>query len=157
MIGKESGVWNTLKKLAKAPVVLIFGDGKAKIQPIYIDDLIDCILTFIDDNIFKNETFDLGGPEEIAIEDFLKRIHQIYSKKDPLVIHLPLSLLIPVLSLLEKPFFSFLPFSVGQLSPFRYDSTIERNRLFKRHFSQLKNVDKMLRLVINNESDQSVE
>lgn len=149
VIGKESPILESLSKLAKAPITPIFGDGRVKIQPIYIDDLTDCLLSIINENIFLGETFDLGGPEIVTIEKFLKNIHQIYYNKDIRTIHIPLKLFIPFLTFLEKYFMSILPFTVGQLSSFRYDGTIEKNRLFLKHLPQMKNVDKMLKICID--------
>ena len=150
VIGKESPILKSLGKLAKAPVIPIFGDGTAKIQPIYIDDLNDCLLSIINEKFFSNETFDLGGPETITIENFLKKIHQIYYKKDPVAIHFPLRFLIPLLSFLEKYVVSSLPVTVGQLSSFRFDGTIEENTLFRQHLPGMKNIDKMLEMVLVN-------
>lgn len=150
VIGKKSPIFESLFKLAKGNIIPIFGDGTTKIQPIYIDDLVDCLLSIINENIFLNETFDLGGPEVITIENFIKRIHQVYYNKEPKSIHIPLRLFIPFLSFLEKFFYSYMPLTVGQLSSFRNDGTIEKNKIFLKHFPQLKNVNKMLRLVINN-------
>ena len=154
VIGKESAIWRSLSQLSKAPITLMFGDGKAKIQPIYIDDLNDCILSIIKKNIFLNEALDLGGPEEITIEDFLKQIHQTLNNKDPRIIHIPLSLLIPTLSFLEKYFYSFLPLTVGQLSSFRYDGTIEDNRLLRDHLPKMKDVKEMVSEVITQEKEE---
>lgn len=153
VIGEGSGTWRSLSKLAKGPVTFMFGDGKAKIQPIYVEDLVGILLSIVDEGIFHNETFEIGGPEEITIEEFIRRTRQIYYKKNTRVVHLPLGLLIPVLSLMEKPFYSLLPLNVGQLSSFRYDGTIEQNRLFARYLPQLKNVNEILRSVMSNGQD----
>ncbi len=147
VIGKESPIWQGFSKLAKAPITPIFGDGTTKIQPIYIEDLIDCILSIINENIFLNEALDLGGPEEITIENFLEGIQEIYQKKIPRIIHIPLRPIISILSVIEKRFSSVLPLTVGQLSSFRYDGTIEKNRLFLNHLSRMKNIQEMLMIV----------
>ena len=148
VIGQGSPILESLSKLARAPVIPIFGDGTTKIQPIYVNDLADCLLHILKGNIFQNETFDLGGPEVITIEDFIKKIHQGYSKERPRTIHIPLGLLIPLLSHLEKYFYSFLPFTIGQLSSFRYDGTIGENRLYLKLLPGMQGVDKMLELSI---------
>lgn len=150
IIGKGSPVWNNFLKLAKAPVPILFGNGKVKIQPIYIDDMIECLLTIIRETIFHNETFEMGGPEIIAIEDFLVRIYRMLYKKDPKIVHIPLTVLIPLLSFMEKPFYSFLPFTAGQLSTFRYDGTAEKNELFDRYFPSMKHIDEMIRTLTTN-------
>lgn len=150
VIGKGSPILKSLLKLAGAPVVPVFGDGKVKVQPVYVDDLADCLVSIIDEEIFLNETFDIGGPEVISIEDFIKKISRAYFKKEPGVIHIPMTLLLPVLTFFEKFFYSLLPFNVGQVSSFRFDGTIEENRLFQKHSPHMKNIDEMLRAVIDN-------
>lgn len=148
VIGKEAVIWKTLSNLARKPVLLMLGDGTARIQPIYIEDLINCLLKILDSNYFSNEVFELGGPEEITFEHLLKRIHQLYYAKEPSVVHIPLKLLSSTLSFLEKRFYSVLPINAGQLSAFNNDGTIEMNRLFRVSAPQMRNVNSMLEQVI---------
>lgn len=151
VIGKESPVLLNLAKLAKMSVIPIFGDGKTRIQPIYVEDLVKCLLYIVDENIFANETYDLGGPEVITIEDFIKRIHMVSFKKEPRLIHVPIGILILLFSFIEKFLYSLLPFNVGQLSSFRFDGTAEENRIFLDCSAKMKNVNEMLEMVIDNE------
>jgi nucleoside-diphosphate-sugar epimerase len=148
VIGKEAVIWKTLSNLARKPVLLMLGDGTARIQPIYIEDLVDCLLTILDSNYFSNEVYELGGPEEITFEHLLKRIHHLYHAKDPSVVHIPLKLLSATLSFLEKRFYSVLPINAGQLCAFNNDGTIEMNRLFRVAAPQMRNVDSMLQQVV---------
>jgi NADH dehydrogenase len=134
----------SLSKLAQLPVVPIFGDGKTLIQPIHVDDLVDFILLLLDGDIFYGETFELGGPQAIAIEDFLKKIYVLRHHTHPRTVHIPLAFLIPLLTLLETLLYSLMPVTVGQLSSFRYNGTIEKNRLFEERVSHLKTIDEML-------------
>jgi nucleoside-diphosphate-sugar epimerase len=148
VIGKEAVIWKTLSNLARKPVLLMLGDGTARIQPIYIEDLVNCLLTILNSNYFSNEVFELGGPEEITFEHLLRRIHQLYHAKEPSVIHIPLRLLSATLSFLEKRFYSVLPINAGQLSAFNNDGTIEMNRLFRVAAPQMRNVDSMLEQIV---------
>ena len=150
VIGKNSSILQSLVNLVKIPIVPIFGSGATNIQPIYIDDLVTSLLYIIGNDIFMNESFDLGGPEIISFKEFIIRIHRIYSKKELRFITIPLSLIIPLFSFFEKLFFPFMPFSVGQLSAFYCDGTIEDNRLFQGLSPGMKNVDEMLELVGDN-------
>jgi NADH dehydrogenase len=148
VIGKQSPILKSLSQLAHLPITPVFGDGTAKIQPIYVHDLVDCLFSIIRDNDFQNETFELGGPEVITIENFIKIINHVSNKKDTRTIHIPLKLLVPFLSVLEQLFFSLVPFTVGQLASFHYDSTIEENKLFHKHLPHMKDVGKMLQEVM---------
>ncbi len=149
VIGKEADIWKTLSSLARKPVLLMFGDGTTKIQPIYIDDLINCLLVILNENLFSNETFELGGPEKVTFELFLKKIHHLYHQKDPSVVHLPLKPILSVLSFIEDRFRSTLPVSTGQFAAFNNDGTIEVNRIFNQSAPHMKSVDAMLKQVMS--------
>jgi NADH dehydrogenase len=149
ILGAEAELWRRLSEHAKAPVVLVFGDGKVKIQPIYIEDLIDCLLAIIAENEFRGHTLELGGPEAITFDDFFKRIHLTVHHKEPRVLHLPLGLILPILSCMEKILHSALPVSVGQLASFHNDGTIERNQLFDRQVAKMKSIGEMFELILH--------
>jgi len=150
VIGKGAPIWGALSKLGRAPIIPILGDGKTTMQPIYIDDLIACLLMIVYEKNFSNETFDLGGPEKITVEDFLRRIHYHYHGNEGRAIHIPTRPLIMFLSLLERLFYSALPMTVGQLSAFRNDGTTAPNNAFIQQSEKMKNLDQMLKVVIGN-------
>lgn len=149
VIGQEAYVWQNLDRLARGPYPVIFGDGKTNIQPVFIEDLITCLISIIDDNTFLNEEIDLGGPEIIGFGTFLQKIYEKYYGKTSRILHIPLQPLIVILRLLEKNFYDYLPLNVGQLSSFSNDSVIEENRLYKKVRPQMRNIEQMLDIVIN--------
>lgn len=144
VLGKESLIWKRLSQLASGRVIVLVGEGTTKIQPIYVDDLVDLMLSLIDEKNFRNETFDLGGPEVISLEDFLIRIHMNYHQRSAPVVRLPLRQLIPALSIIEKYASSLLPFNTGQLAAFANDGTAEPNDWVDRAKPKMKNVDAIL-------------
>jgi nucleoside-diphosphate-sugar epimerase len=123
ILGRGSPVWLGLSKLAALPILVIFGTGKTQIQPISVGDLVDSLLNIVDADRFQNETLEIGGRDSISIEEFLARAHQRLRGRLPRRLHLPMGLILPVLTLLEMIAYSFLPLTVGQLSSFRYDGT----------------------------------
>ena len=149
VIGRDAPLWQALLRLAKPPIILLPGDGRTRIQPIYIDDLVACLGSILDENIFADETFEVGGPEAITIEDFITAIHVLISGKRPQVLHVPLKPILTLLGLLEMGLNQVLPVTAGQLSAFYQDGTIEPNRLFWRHSPTMKRVSEMLDLVRN--------
>ena len=151
VIGPGARIWRTLSGLARKPILLMPGDGRTRIQPIYVEDLVQCLLTILYQNLFVNETVELGGPEGISFERLLRRIHYFYYGKEPSVIHLPLRPITALLSLIEMRGFSKLPMNSGQLSAFSNDGTIEPNHIFNKSAPKMKSVDGMLRQVISNE------
>ena len=125
VIGPGGGPWRALSKLARGPLVALPGDGKARMQPLALEDLVDCLRRILAENLFTNEVIELGGPEALTCEQFLKRIHARYRGKEPAVFRFPLKPLIAMLSVTEKIFSSMTPVTVGQLSAFWQDSTAE--------------------------------
>ncbi len=144
IIGDNSPIWKSFSKLASASIAPMFGDGKTKIQPIYIDDLVKVLLFLINEDNLKNETIELGGPEKITIKNFIKRIGKIYHKNNPTMLNIPIKPLISFLAILEKPFYAILPFTVGQLSSFQYDGTIDENRIIQKFLPEMITIDEMI-------------
>jgi hypothetical protein len=153
VIGERSSILYSLSKLGNLPIVPIFGDGSVLIQPIFIEDLISCILNIIENNIFDNETMDIGGPEQVSIESFIKTLLKLSYNKYPIVIHIPIHPIVKFLEFIENHFLSFLPFTSGQLASFSNDGGIDRNQLFDYYRSNMKNVDEMLKLVLSSDME----
>ena len=130
VLGKESSGWKSLARLARLPWVPVFGDGSARIQPIDVDDLVDAMIAVIEEQEFHNESFDLGGPDILTIEEFLKKIHRLYFHDEPRVVHLPYQPVKRLLSYADTYVSSMLPLNAGQLSVFVQDGTITSNRLY---------------------------
>jgi nucleoside-diphosphate-sugar epimerase len=144
IVGKESSPWRSLCKLVTSRLILVIGDGSTRIQPIHVDDLVAFLDAALDANSFSNETIEVGGPQIITIEHFLKCIHQSHFKSTPLVLHLPLKLLAAVLSFLESFSYSILPLNVGQLAFFRNDGTIKPSMALQPQLQRMKTIDEML-------------
>jgi nucleoside-diphosphate-sugar epimerase len=151
IIGPGSPILSALEKLAAMPVIPIFGNGRALVQPIYVDDVAEYIMEIVQHDRFRNETLELGGPATLTIEELIQDIRRARKQdgsKGP-SFHIPMGLLLPILRTVESAGLgSLLPFSVGQLSSFRYDGTIEPNGLHEKRRPALRSVREMLTLSI---------
>lgn len=146
VIGENSPILESLLKLAKAPIVPVFGDGSAKIQPIYIDDLIACVLSIIGNKAVENQTLTAAGPEQITMEEFIRVLHDNSYKKKFRIIHLPVGPIKKALLFLEKKYLAYLPFTAGQLASFTNNGITDRNICSDLTGLKLKNVHEMIRL-----------
>lgn len=150
VIGKTGATWNALAKLGRLPVPILFGNGANRIQPIFVDDLAQCLVSILDEPLFKNEIVELGGPECVSFQEFIQRI-RIHSHARPArVIHLSPEPLTTALNMFPERFSAALPLNAGQLSGFINDSTIEPNRIFAAHAACMKTIDQMLDEVLSN-------
>ena len=154
VIGQEAEGWKSLVTLASSSIVPLFNGGKVIIQPIYIDDLVSCLLSILYGKLFTNNIYELGGPERIRFSVFLKKIHDAYRNKQGWFPYIPLAPLVGILSIIETFHHSLLPINTGQLSVFMNDSTIDANDVFYRHRHQMKSIDDMLSLVIQHDKTQ---
>jgi nucleoside-diphosphate-sugar epimerase len=145
VLGRGSPTWASLAKLASLPVIPVFGAGRTLVQPIAVDDLVGFLLTVLDSDFFHGETLELGGAEAISIEALLKKISSLRRHKQARTLHLPLFLVVPLLTWLETVAFPLVPVTVGQLSSFRYDGTTKPNPLYPQRSASLKSLDDMLR------------
>jgi nucleoside-diphosphate-sugar epimerase len=149
ILGQGSGILSALEKLAGLPVIPVFGNGRAKVQPIYVDDLVDFLFDIIKQDRFSGETLELGGPVTLTIEELLQNIRLVRKGSVGRAVHIPMQLLLPPLGAAESIGLGpYLPVSVGQLASFRYDGIIQSNSLYESHRAVLRNVRQMLELSV---------
>jgi len=72
-----------------SPVLPVIGTGRSKIQPIFIDDVVECIRKIVTSDSFLNEIYEIGGPEQITYEAVTKAIAAAMGVDRP-VVHMPL-------------------------------------------------------------------
>jgi nucleoside-diphosphate-sugar epimerase len=150
VLGRGSPILSALEKLAVMPIIPVFGSGRTKVQPVYVEDLVEFILTVIDKDMFSNQTFEVGGPDVLTMEELLQSIRQARRGSDGAVVHVPFGLLLPALKAAEAGGLGrLLPLSVGQLSSFRYDGTVAPNPLYESRRKDSVDVRQMLSLSLD--------
>jgi len=89
-----------------APLLPVIGSGLSKIQPIFIDDVVSCILTAVSGDSCFNEIYELGGPQQLTYEEVTIAIANALGIHRPTV-HVPLffmkSMANALQALLPKP------------------------------------------------------
>jgi NADH dehydrogenase len=92
VFGREDQFVNRFAGLISSlPVVPIIG-GKARFQPVYVDDVAEAVKLSLSDHArFGGRTFELGGPETISMAELNKRIAKEIGQ-DPSFIDMPDSL-----------------------------------------------------------------
>lgn len=72
-----------------SPVLPIIGSGKAKVQPIFIEDAVACIAKAVAGDAFLNKVYEIGGPEQLTYEEVTKAIAEAMGIKRPML-HMPM-------------------------------------------------------------------
>jgi NADH dehydrogenase len=143
LMGPGAPVIESLSKLAAAPVVPVFGDGRARVQPVSAADLATCLLNIIEDGGLENRIVEIGGPESLTIEELLLKIRRIRYGKPARVLHLPSGPVSAVLGILEKFLLPVLPVTAGQLKSFTNDGTAQDS--FRGTCAPRETIDEILR------------
>jgi len=72
-----------------SPVLPVIGTGRSKIQPIFIDDVVECLRKIVTSESFINKIYEIGGPDELTYEEVTKAIAAAMGVDRP-VVHMPL-------------------------------------------------------------------
>ena len=82
--------WLTLlERLSLLPAVPISGSGRALYQPIWAEDVADCVMAALDLPPDGRRSFDLAGPEILSYEEIVRTALRPLGRRRPMV-HLPL-------------------------------------------------------------------
>ncbi len=88
-----------LERMALLPVVAISGSGRALFQPIWADDVADCVMAALE-RPDGAERFELSGPETLSYDAIAELVLRAAGRPRPLV-HVPLGVVSRALRTLE--------------------------------------------------------
>jgi nucleoside-diphosphate-sugar epimerase len=144
IIGEKAPVLESLARLAGAPVTPVFGDGRVKVQPLFVDDLVECMLNVLAECYFPNEAVDVGGPQVLSMDELLERIRRARCLGKARLVHVPLKVVLPLACAMEKMFRRLAPFTSGQLASFTNASTAAGSSFLNSRLPAMKTVDQVL-------------
>ena len=111
------------------PVVPVAGDGKTKFQPLWVEDLVTCIVACLDEDAHGGQTLEVGGPEHLTYEDILDIVKEALGKSR-LKAHVPLAVMRPLAQMMEwvlpKP-----PVTRDQLKMLALDNIAETDSMMR--------------------------
>jgi NADH dehydrogenase len=122
VFGPEDDFFNRLAGLIRpVPVVPVAGDGKTRFQPIWVEDVVSCVVAGLAEGAHDRETVEIGGPEYFSYDEIIDLIDETLGHRKRKV-HLPLWLMRPAArvmqSLLPSP-----PVTTDQLAMLSKDNT----------------------------------
>jgi uncharacterized protein YbjT (DUF2867 family) len=80
-----------------SPVLPVIGSGRSRVQPVFIDDVVSCIVKAIMSDAFRGRVLEIGGPDQLTYTEVTKTIADALGVDRPAV-HLPL----PFMRLMAK-------------------------------------------------------
>jgi len=100
--GEGDGFISMLVKMIKRlPLVPVIGDGKYKLQPVFIRDLIAVMAEVPGNRQSVNKTIEIGGPEALEYRKIISTLKRVLNKKRGRL-YLPLWLMKANAAILEK-------------------------------------------------------
>lgn len=145
IFGRGSPALDGLRRLASLPVVPVFGNGRALLEPIFVDDLSAAMAALLDERASYRCVVEIGGPEAAPMEELLLRIRRAMGVANGRVVRLPARPIAALLGWLEPALRPLLPITAGQLASFLNDGTPSHNPLITRRIAGMRNIDEMLR------------
>lgn len=101
--GPEDEFANTFARLVPfSPLIYpIVGDGQAKFQPVWVEDVATSVTKALDDPGTIHKEYELGGPEVLTLEEIERRTLEALGARR-LMLRTPLPLMRAVVTLMEK-------------------------------------------------------
>jgi nucleoside-diphosphate-sugar epimerase len=144
VMGKGSPVLEGLSRMAAAPILPVFGSGRAQVQPVSVEDLVACLGEVLARGTFDGRTVEIGGPQVLSMEELLVKIRRAKGKGAGPVLHLPAGLIAASVGLLEKVLLPVLPFTAGQIASFVNDGTAAPDPQVREWQARMQSVEAML-------------
>jgi NADH dehydrogenase len=76
----EGDQWTMKMAMGLHALPVIFpipGDGRARMQPLYVDDMAECLLRSLDDPRTIGKTMLVGGPQFLSLDDVVTEVMQV--------------------------------------------------------------------------------
>ncbi|MCI8455427.1 MAG: NAD-dependent epimerase/dehydratase family protein [Lachnospiraceae bacterium] len=140
----KNGITKLIKYIRRFPVIPVFGNGRAKEQPIYVEDLAKLSVKYILDKK-AGPVIDLYGSEAMEYNHMLQKIAAA-QKKRIWILHLPFGLFYSLVFLLERINLK-LPVSAEQLAHIHEDLTGAMEPIYKRYDVSPKDFAGYLRML----------
>ncbi len=101
MIG-EGGEFITMisKIVRRAPIIPII-DGESRVQPIYVENTVDCILKSLTDPKTTNRIFEIAGPEQMTYKELFLTLMEVLDVGKP-TFQIPITFMWPAAYILER-------------------------------------------------------
>jgi uncharacterized protein YbjT (DUF2867 family) len=80
-----------LERFSYLPALPISGSGRARYQPIWAEDVADCVLSALRATGPRRRAFELGGPDTLSYDEIVREALASLGRRRPLL-HVPLPL-----------------------------------------------------------------
>jgi uncharacterized protein YbjT (DUF2867 family) len=90
--GPDSAFVKATARLVRAPVVPVAGDGRVRLQLVWVEDTARCLLTLVTDDSRLGSEYPIGGPDQLTYDEVLDAVGEAMGKGHVRKVHAPMSL-----------------------------------------------------------------
>jgi len=99
----ESGVFGSLVKFSRWPLIPVMGNGECLFRPIHVDDVSAIVENALGNERARGKTYDVGGPETISLNALIEKIcREVVGKQRLRIIHIPSSIGVAIARMLSR-------------------------------------------------------
>ena len=86
--GPEDRTLNKFVTFARMlPFIPVIGNGRTKVQPVLVGDLAEVVAASIDMEQAVGKVYEIGGPQELTMDEIIRTMLRVMGKQRPLVHH----------------------------------------------------------------------
>ncbi|MBD3896292.1 complex I NDUFA9 subunit family protein [Halomonas sp. ML-15] len=85
LFGPDDAFLASLQRLARLPLIPLFGRGQTRLQPLHVDDLARAVGRLFSSTPPAHRLFELGGPEVLSYREILERVMNAQGQRKPLL------------------------------------------------------------------------
>jgi len=67
------------------PFIPVIGDGTTKVNPVFVQDVAEVIARCVEQPVAKNKTYELGGPQQLTMDQIIQTMLKAMGKSRPLL------------------------------------------------------------------------
>ncbi len=121
--GKGSKEFMTFVNVIRVlPVVPIIGNGKNMLQPVAVDDVINLLLSLVENKRSFRKIYDIAGPKPVTVDELVYAVASTFGLKRS-ILHLPIKPFLTGARLLGK-IINKVPITVDQVMAFIQDTKV---------------------------------
>jgi len=147
VLGEGAPNCGMLRALSCLPVVPLLGGGRARVQPVDVNDVARALVLLAENPPASTRLVELGGPEVLSFADLLARIRAACGRAGFPALSIPIAPARLALIILKHALGERSPLGPGQLSPFVNDGLAEPNPVFEMLRPDMRPLDEVLRRV----------
>jgi NADH dehydrogenase len=86
VFGPDDDALNRIAGFARRlPFIPVIGGGNQRMQPVFVNDVAQAVVRSVGSPSAANQTFEIGGPEIMTMNDIIRTVLHVMGKKKPLI------------------------------------------------------------------------